>query len=66
MSDQTSRILSEIFENEKFIEAHTSHSENFKENIRRNEKSRQRDADENKDSTTQQNNKIIILFNQQL
>ena len=64
MSDQTSRILSEIFEDEEFTEAHTSHSENFKKNIRRNEKSRQRNADENKDSAIQQNDEIIISFNQ--
>ena len=51
MSDQTNRILNEIFESEKLIEGHTSHSESFKENIRRNEKSRQRNADENKSST---------------
>ena len=51
MSDQTSCILSEIFEGEKLTEAHTLHSENFKENIRRSEKSRQRNADENKSST---------------
>ena len=40
MSDQTDRILDEILESEEFIEAHTSHSKNFKKNIRRNEKSR--------------------------
>ena len=51
MSDQTSRILSEIPEGEEFIEAHTPHSENLEENIRRSEKFRQRNADENKDST---------------
>ena len=66
MSDQTNRILSEISEGEKLIEIHTSHSENLEENIRRSEKSRQRDVDENKDSTTQQNDKIIIFFSQQL
>ena len=65
MSDQTDRILSEVFEGEKFTEVHTSHSESLKENIRRSEKSRQRNADENKDSTIQQNDEIIILLNQQ-
>ena len=30
MTDQTDRILNEIFEDEELIEAHTSHSENFK------------------------------------
>ena len=64
MSDQTSRILNEIFENEELIEVYTPHSESLKENIRRNEKSRQRDVDENKDSTTQQNDKVITFFNQ--
>ena len=66
MSDQTSRILNEISESEKFIEVHTSHSESFEENIRRSEKSRQRNVDENKDSTIQQNDEVIIFFNQQL
>ena len=51
MSDQTSRILNEISEGEKLIEAHTSHSENLEENIRRSEESRQRNADENRGST---------------
>ena len=53
MSDQTDRILSEEFESEKFIETHTPHSESLKKNIRRSEKSRQRNADENKNSTIQ-------------
>ena len=66
MSDQTGRILNEVFEGEKLIEAHTPHSESLEENIRRSEKSRQRNADENKDSTIQQNDEIIIFFNQQL
>ena len=48
-----SRILNEIFENEKLIEAHTSHSENLKKNIRRSEKSRQRNVGENKNSMIQ-------------
>ena len=52
MSDQTSRILNERFENKKFIEAYTLHSKNSKENIRRNEKFCQYDIDENKDLTT--------------
>ena len=51
MLDQTNRILNEIFKDKKFIEAHTLHSKSLKENIRRSEKSRQRNADENKDST---------------
>ena len=45
------RILNEISENEKLIEIYTLHSENFKENIRRSKKLRQRNADENKSST---------------
>ena len=65
MSDQTSCILNEIFENEKFIEAHTSYFESLEENIRRNEESRQRNVDEDKNSTIQQNDKIITFFNQQ-
>ena len=65
MSDQTNRILSEISESEKLTEAHTSHSESLEENIRRNEKFRQRNADEDKDSTIQQNDEIITSFNQQ-
>ena len=51
MSDQTSYILNEILESKKLIEAHTSHSESFKENIRQNEKHRQRNVDEDKNST---------------
>ena len=66
MSDQTNRILNEILESEKLTEVHTPHSESLKKNIRRNEKFRQRDVDENKDSTTQQNDKVIFSFNQQL
>ena len=65
MSDQTGRILKEVLEGEKLIEVHTSHSKSFKNNIRGNEKSRQRNADGNKDSTIQQNDEVIILFNQQ-
>ena len=30
MSNQTNRILDEMFENEKLIEAHISHFKNFK------------------------------------
>ena len=66
MSDQTSRILSEISEGEKLIEAHTPHSESLEKNIRRSEKSRQRNADENRGSTIQQNDEITTFFNQQL
>ena len=62
MSNQTSRILNEISEGEKFIEVHISHSESFEKNIRRSEKFRQRNVDENKNSTIQQNDKIIISF----
>ena len=51
MSNQTSRILDEVSEGEKLTEAHTPHSENLEENIRRSEKFRQRNADEDKDST---------------
>ena len=64
MSDQTSRILNEIFEDEKFIEVHTSHSESLEKNIRRSEEFRQRNVDENKDSTIQQNDEIITFLNQ--
>ena len=53
MSNQTSRILNKIFEDEKFIEIHILHSENFEKNIRRNEKSRQRDIEKNKNSIIQ-------------
>ena len=63
MSDQTNYILNETSENEKFIEAHTLHSENFKKNIQRNEKLRQRNIDGNKNSMIQQNDEIF--FNQQ-
>ena len=66
MSDQTSRILSKIFEGEKLTEAHTPHSENLEENIQRSEKFRQRNVGENRDSTIQQNDEIIISLNQQL
>ena len=59
MSDQTNRILNEVSEGEKFIKTHTSHFESLEENIRRSEKSRQRNADENKSSTI---NKIIKLL----
>ena len=52
MLNQTDRILNEISEDEKLTEIHTSYFESFNENIRRNEKLRQRDADENKDSMT--------------
>ena len=50
MSDQTNHILNEIFEEKELIKAHTSHFESLKKNIRRNEKFRQRNVDENKDS----------------
>ena len=66
MSDQTDCILNEVSEDEKLTEAHTSHSESLKENIRRSEKSRQRNAGEDKDSTIQQNDEVTTFFNQQL
>ena len=53
MLNQTSRILNEVFEDEKFIEAHTSHSKSLEKNIQRSEKSRQRDVDENRNSIIQ-------------
>ena len=53
MSDQTGRILDEVSEGEKLTEVHTPHSENLEKNIRRSEKSRQRNADENRDSIIQ-------------
>ena len=65
MSDQTNCILNEIPEGKEFIKAHTLHFKSFKKNIRRSEKLRQRNVDKNKSSTIQQNNKIIIFFNQQ-
>ena len=63
MLDQTNRILNEIFENEEFTEAHTPHFKSFKKNIRRSEKFCQRNVDENKNSTIQQNDEIIVSFN---
>ena len=66
MSDQTGRILSEVPEGEELTEAHTPHSESLEKNIRRSEESRQRNADEDKDSTIQQNDEITISFSQQL
>ena len=66
MSDQTDRILSEVFEDEKLTEAHTSHSESLEENIRRSEKFHQCNAGEDKNSTIQQNDEVTISFNQQL
>ena len=66
MSDQTGCILNEIFKGEEFIEAHTPHSESFEENIRQSEKLHQRNVDENKDSTIQQNDEVITSLNQQL
>ena len=65
MSDQTSRILNEVSEGEKFTEVHTPHSESLEKNIRRSEKSRQRNADENKNSIIQQNDEVTTSFNQQ-
>ena len=65
MSDQTNRISNEISEDEKFIKVYTSHSESFKTNIQRSEKFRQRNADEDKSSTIQQNDEIITFLSQQ-
>ena len=65
MSDQTNRILDKISEGEKLTEVHTLHSESFKEKIRRNKKFCQRNVGEDKDSTIQQNDEVIIFFNQQ-
>ena len=50
MSDQTDYILNKTFEDEKFTIAHTPYFKSFKKNIRRNEKSYQRNVDENKNS----------------
>ena len=65
MSDQTSCILNEISEDEKLTEVHTSHSKSLEKNIRRSEKSRQRNVDEDKDSIIQQNDEVITSLNQQ-
>ena len=65
MSDQTSRILNEIFEGEELIEAHTSHSESLEKNIRRSEKFRQRNAGEDRGSTIQQNDEVTTSLSQQ-
>ena len=65
MLNQINRILSEISEDEKLTEVHTPHSENFKKNIRRSEKFRQRNVGENKDSIIQQNDEVTIFLNQQ-
>ena len=62
MSDQTNYILNKIFKDEKFIEVYTSYSESLEKDIRRNEKSCQRDVNEHKDSIIQQKNKIIIFL----
>ena len=51
MLDQTNHILNEISEGEEFIETYILHSESFEKNIRRSKKLRQRDVDENKNST---------------
>ena len=66
MSDQINYILNGISKGEKLIKAHTLHSESLKKNIRRSEEFRQRNVDENKNSTIQQNDKILVFFNQQL
>ena len=66
MLNQTSRILDEILEGEKLIEIYTSHSKSLEKSIRRKEEFRQCNIDENKESTIQQNNEIIIFFNQQV
>ena len=51
MSDQTNRILNEVFEDEKFIGVYTLHSESLKRNIRQSEKLRQHNVNKNKSST---------------
>ena len=61
MSEQTSRILDKIFEDEKFTKAHTPHFERFKENIRQNKKFCQCNVGENENPTIQQNDEIIIF-----
>ena len=53
MLNQTNRILNEISEDEKFIKIHILYFKSFKEYIRRSEKLRQCDINENKSSTIQ-------------
>ena len=65
MSDQTGRILDEVFEGEELTEVHTSYFESLEENIRRSEEFRQRNVGENKGSTIQQNNEVTTSFSQQ-
>ena len=48
----TNLILSEINNDEKFIEAQTSRSESFEENLKSIEETRRRIASANIDSTT--------------
>ena len=48
----TDSILSEINDDEKFIEVQTSRFENFEENLKSIEKTRKRIAGANIDSTT--------------
>ena len=61
----TDSILNEINDDEKFIEAQTSRSENFEKNLKSIEKTRRRIVDANIDSTTKQNDEINNFFNQQ-
>ena len=66
MSDQTSRILNKISEDEKLIEVYTLYFESLEKNFQRSEKLYQRNADENKNLTKQQKDKNIIFINKQL
>ena len=61
----TNSILNEINDDEEFIEAQTSRSENLKKNLKSIEKTRKCIADANIDSTTKQNDEINNFFNQQ-
>ena len=60
----TSSILSEINDDEKFIEAQTPRFESFEKNLRLIEETRRRIADANIDSTIKQNDEINNFFNQ--
>ena len=62
----TNSILNEINDGEKLIEAQTSRSENFEENLKSIEKTRRRIADADINSTTKQNDEINNFFSQQL
>ena len=62
----TDLILDEINESEELIEAQTSRSENFEENLRSIEETRRRIANADTNSTIKQNDKINNFFSQQL